>query len=59
MPAQCERAVDMLLRAQEVSDVVVNYVMRSPTLTNKVRVRLAQEERAWSETQQQLDRERF
>ena len=49
----------MLLRAQEVSDVVVNYVMRSPTLTNKVRVRLAQEERAWPETQQQLDRERF
>jgi len=59
LPAPVERAVDMLLRAQEVSDVVVNYVMRSPTLTNKLRERLAREERARPETQQQLDRERF
>ena len=59
LPAPVERAVDMLLRAQEVSDVVVNYVMRSPSLTNKLRERLAREERARPETQQQLDRERF
>jgi uncharacterized protein YjbI with pentapeptide repeats len=59
LPAGVERAVDMLLRAQEISDVVVNYVMRSPTLTNRLRERLAQEERAQPETQQQLERERF
>src|SRR5579884_2041317 len=59
LPAHIERAVDMLLRAQEVNDVVVHYVMRSPTLTNKLRARLAQEERARPETQQQLERERF
>jgi uncharacterized protein YjbI with pentapeptide repeats len=59
LPAHVERAVDMLLRAQEVNDVVVNYVMRSPTLTNKIRAQLAQEERARPETQQQQDRERF
>jgi uncharacterized protein YjbI with pentapeptide repeats len=59
LPAHVERAVDMLLRAQEVSDVVVDYVMRSPTLTNRLRERLVREERARPETQQQLDRERF
>ena len=59
LPARAERAVDMLLRAQEVSDVVVNYVLRSPTLTNRVRERLVREERARPETQQQLERERF
>ena len=59
LPAPVERAVDMLLRTQEISDVVVDYVMRSPTLTNKLRERLAREERARPETQQQLDRERF
>ena len=59
LPAPVERAVDMLLRAQEVSDVVVNYVMRSPTLTSKLRERLAREERAQPETQQQRERERF
>ncbi len=59
LPAHVERAVNMFLRAQEVSDVVVHYVMRSPTLTNKLRERLVREERARPETQQQLDRERF
>jgi uncharacterized protein YjbI with pentapeptide repeats len=59
LPAPVERAVDMLLRTQEISDVVVDYVMRSPTLTNKLRERLAREERVRPETQQQLDRERF
>jgi uncharacterized protein YjbI with pentapeptide repeats len=59
LPAPVERTVDMLLRAQEVSDVVVDYVMRSPTLTNKLRERLLREGRARPETQQQLDRERF
>jgi uncharacterized protein YjbI with pentapeptide repeats len=43
LPAPIERTVDMLLRAQEVSDVVVDYVMRSPTLTNKLRERLVRE----------------
>jgi hypothetical protein len=59
LPAPVERTVDMLLRAQEVSDVVVDYVMRSPTLMNKLRERLVRQERARPETQQQLDRERF
>jgi uncharacterized protein YjbI with pentapeptide repeats len=59
LPAPVERAVDMLLRAQEVNDVVVHYVMRSPTLTSKLRERLVREEQARPETQQQLDRERF
>jgi len=34
----------MMLRAQEVNDVVVSYVMHSPTLKNKLLERLAQEE---------------
>ena len=59
LPARAERAVDMLLRAQEVSDVVVSYVMRSPTLTKKIRERVASSSPAQPETQQQLERERF
>ncbi len=59
LPASTERAVDMLLRAQEVSDVVVGYVMRSPTLMKQFRERLAREAQAPPETQQQLDRERL
>ncbi|HEX6554132.1 MAG TPA: pentapeptide repeat-containing protein [Ktedonobacteraceae bacterium] len=59
LPAGAERAVDMLQRAQEVSDVVVGYVMRSPTLMNQFRERLAREAQAQPETQQQLDRERL
>jgi uncharacterized protein YjbI with pentapeptide repeats len=59
LPAEAERAVDMLLRAQEVSDVVVGYVMRSPTLMKQFRERLAREAQAQPETQQQLDRERL
>ncbi len=59
LPASAERAVDMLLRAQEISDVVVNYVTRSPTLTKRLRERLAQEERAQPETQQQRELERY
>lgn len=59
LPAGAERAVDMLLRAQEVSDVVVSYVMRSPTLTKKFRERLAREAQAQPETQQQQERERL
>jgi hypothetical protein len=43
LPASAERAVDMLLRAQEVSDVVVGYVMRSPTLMKQFREQLARE----------------
>ena len=57
LPAGAERAVDRLLRAQEVSDVVVGYVMRSPTLMNQFRKRLAREAQARPETQKQLDRE--
>ncbi len=41
----------MLLRAQEVSDVVVSYVTRSPSLTKKLRERIAREERTQPETQ--------
>ena len=59
LPARAERAVDMLLRAQEVSDVVVSYVTRSPALTKKLRERMAREERTQRETQQQLELERF
>lgn len=59
LSATAERAVDMLQRAQEVSDVVVDYVMRSPTLMNHFRGRLAYEAQAQPETQQQLDRERL
>jgi len=59
LPASAERAVDMLLRAQEISDVVVNYVTRSPTLTKRLRERLAREERAQPETQQQRELERY
>ena len=59
LPAGAERAVDMMLRAQEVSDVVVSYVLRSPALTKKLRERLVREERAQPETQQQLELERF
>jgi uncharacterized protein YjbI with pentapeptide repeats len=59
LPASAERVIDRLLRAQEVSDVVVGYVMRSPTLMNKFRERLAREAQAQPETQQQLDRERL
>ena len=59
LPASAERAVDRLLRAQEVSDVVVSYVMRSPALMNKLRERLTREAQAQPETQQQLDRERL
>jgi uncharacterized protein YjbI with pentapeptide repeats len=59
LPAGAERAVDMLLRAQEVGDVVVGYVMRSPTLMNQFRERLAREAQAPPETQQQRDRERM
>ncbi len=59
LPASAERAVDMLLRAQEVSDVVVSYVLRSPTLMNQFRERLAREAQAQPETQQQRDRERL
>jgi uncharacterized protein YjbI with pentapeptide repeats len=59
LPASAERAVDMLLRAHEVSDVVVGYVVRSPTLMNQFRERLAREAQAQPETQQQLDRERL
>src|SRR5260370_34763989 len=49
----------MWLRALEVSDVVVSYVTRSPTLTKKLRERIAREERTQRETQQQLELERF
>ena len=59
LPARAERAVDMVLRAQEVSDVVVSYVTRSPALTKKLRERIAREERTQQETQQQLELERF
>jgi uncharacterized protein YjbI with pentapeptide repeats len=59
LPASAERAVDRLLRAQEVSDVVVSYVMRSPVLMKKFRERLAREARAQPETQQQQERERL
>jgi uncharacterized protein YjbI with pentapeptide repeats len=59
LPAWAERAVDMLLRAQEVSDVVVSYVLRSPTLMKQFRERLAREVQAQPETQQQRDRERL
>src|SRR5260370_11142075 len=59
LPARAERAVDMLLRAQEVSDVVVSYVTRSPSLTKKLLERIAREERTPRETQQQLELERF
>src|SRR6266851_3062186 len=59
LPPRAERAVDMLLRAQEVSDAVVSYVTRSPSLANKVRERIAREERTQRETQQQLELERF
>jgi len=59
LPARAERAVDMLLRAQEISDVVVSYVMRSSSLTRKVRERVAREAQAQPETQQQLELERF
>jgi hypothetical protein len=59
LPARAERAVDMLLRAQEVSDVVVSYVMRSPTLTKKIRERMDSSSPAQRETQQQLERRRF
>jgi uncharacterized protein YjbI with pentapeptide repeats len=59
LPAGAERAVDMLQRAQEVSDVVVSYVMRSPTLMKQFREWLAREAQAQPETQQQLDRERL
>src|SRR5207302_3345549 len=47
------------LRVQEVSDVVVSYVMRSPTLTKKIRERVDSTSLAQPETQQQLERERF
>jgi uncharacterized protein YjbI with pentapeptide repeats len=56
LPARAERVVDMLLRAQEISDVVVSYVTRSPSLTKKFRERMTQ---AQPETQQQLELERF
>ena len=59
LPARAERAVDMLLRAQEVSDVVVSYVTRSPSLTKKVLERMVREERMQQETQQHLELERF
>jgi len=59
LPASAERAVDRLLRAQEVSDVVVSYVIRSPTLMKQFRERLAREARAQPETQQQRERERL
>src|SRR5260370_1353618 len=59
LPARAERAVDMWLRALEVSDVVVSYVTRSPTLTKKLRERIEREERTQRETQQQLELERF
>ena len=59
LPPRAERAVDMLLRAQEVSDAVVSYITRSPSLANKVRERIAREERTQRETQQQLELERF
>src|SRR5260370_1574378 len=49
----------MWLRALEVSDVVVSYVTRSPTLTKKLRERIEREERTQRETQQQLELERF
>jgi uncharacterized protein YjbI with pentapeptide repeats len=59
LPPRAERAVDMLLRAQEVSDAVVSYVTRSPSLANKIRERITREERTQRETQQQLELERF
>jgi len=59
LPARAEQAVDMLLRALEVSDVVVSYVTRSPSLTKKLRERIVREERTQRETQQQLELERF
>ena len=59
LPARAERAVDMLLRAQEVSDVVVSYVTRSPSLTKKLLERMVREERMQQETQQHLELERF
>jgi uncharacterized protein YjbI with pentapeptide repeats len=59
LPASAERAVDMLLRAQENSDAVVSYVMRSPTLTKKFRERLSREAQAQPESQQQQERERL
>src|SRR5260370_42516280 len=59
LPARAERAVDMLLRAQEVSDAVVSHVTRSPSLSKKVREQMTREERPQRETQQQLELERF
>ena len=59
LPASAERAIDKLLRAQEISDVVVSYVMRSPALTKSFRERLAREAQAQPETQQQRERERL
>ena len=59
LPASAERAVDMMLRALEVSDVVVSYVIRSPTLMKQFRERLARERLAQPETQQQQERERL
>jgi uncharacterized protein YjbI with pentapeptide repeats len=59
LPASAERAVDMLLRAHEVSDVVVGYVMRSPILMKNFREQLARAAQAQPQTQQQLDRERL
>jgi hypothetical protein len=38
------RAIDMMLRTQEVSDVVISYIMNSPTLTERLRRRQAREE---------------
>src|SRR5260370_14839966 len=59
LPPRAERAVDMLLRAQEGSDAVVSYVTRSPSLANKVRERIAREKRTQRGTQQRLELERF
>jgi uncharacterized protein YjbI with pentapeptide repeats len=59
LPAPVERAIDKMLRAQEVSDVVVNYVLRSPALMGKLQERIVQRKKTPPETQKQRQRERF
>jgi uncharacterized protein YjbI with pentapeptide repeats len=59
LPAGVERAIDGMLRAQEVSDVVANYVLRSPTLAKRLRERVARGEQTRPETRQQRERERL
>jgi len=59
LPIKVERAIATMLRAQEMSDVVVDYVLRSPTLTKRLRERLSQEGQAQPEMLKQRERERL